>query len=180
MIPNGKKIKEIMENLENEIIEAVQDKYREGYENGKSLIKLEELFGKGFQDGKEEGMRVAWQAARKISLPTKNGGLSTDALDEIFGSVDDIDILRTWGPEEVIAKIKVYEENQIDNEEIKVGDEVEYSNGIKGIVSRIGGGAINVMWSDGSCGYYPIGTLKMTGTHYPSLDRIFELLRNEE
>ena len=72
----------------------------------------------------EQGLSDAWEAARKIITFTKDGGLSVEALEKIFGTQICEEIVRDFDVFEAIAKIKAYEEKQQKIEqEIKVGDE---------------------------------------------------------
>ena len=77
----------------------------------------------------EEGLRDAWNLARKIFI-TK---LST--LQKVFCSSDEGKIIMNFEPQEAIAKLKAYEEEK----EIKVGDVLENvkSEGVNVIVTSL-------------------------------------------
>lgn len=75
----------------------------------------------------EKGLQDAWELARKIFSSEEKGGYSAEELDEIFGFSYLAQILWEYTPQEAIAKIESYEQEQ----EIKMGDEVENPNNPK-------------------------------------------------
>ncbi len=79
-----------------------------------------EGYNEGQKVGERHGMKSAWWAARKVALSGEDGGLPTSEYCEIFGhGVHFGKVFKTFTAEEVIAKIKTYEQEQ---DEIRVGD----------------------------------------------------------
>ena len=87
----------------------------------------------------EDGLNDAWKCVKKITCIPEKGGLSSEALLEIFNDRRIYKIIEWFTPTEVIDKIKEYEEKQNKNKvEIHVGDEI-YSEltDCKAVVQRI-------------------------------------------
>ena len=72
----------------------------------------------------------AWKILSKILLYPANGGYSAKELEEIFGTTEHLWELQ---PQEAKAKIEAWEAKQI-----KVGDFVEFENGIFCVTSLVG------------------------------------------
>ena len=85
----------------------------------------------------QAGLNDAWEAVKKIFGYEIDGALSIDEIGEAFGyKKEDVfytaDIIRANTAEQVIAKLKAYEEKQ-DNK-FEFGDEITDSYGTKGCV----------------------------------------------
>lgn len=65
-----------------------------------------------------DGLKDAWELAKKIILATDDGGISLNDITEIFGSA--YCAMMDFTYEQALAKIEAYEKEN----EIKVGDEV--------------------------------------------------------
>lgn len=91
--------------------------YRKGYEQGYFAA-----YDRGFEDGKKNhekvrnadmgygyrrGLEDAWECARKIT-----GGEYDNALSEIFGNMEDYQIIRNYTADQAMKKIMDYEERQ--------------------------------------------------------------------
>lgn len=108
-----------------------------------------------------DGLKDAWEMAKKIVGYTCYDGYSMEELKIIFGEWQNAVIFRNNTVEEALAKIEAYEKEK----EIKVGDVVK---GIStdGIVTRLSNNdTFYVMWEDGSSGRHNINDLKKTGKH---------------
>lgn len=124
----------------------------------------------------EEGLNDAWEMARKIRLYPSDGGISIEDLGKIFGNQTHYDILRDYSAQEAIEKIKAWE----DKNEIKVGDEVVYSDGIKGIVVGISNnaGQISVLNNE-----YDVPQLLIknnatkTGRHFDQIEEVLKQMQ---
>ena len=108
----------------------------------------DEAYQKGINDGSldvkqrvegayQAGLNDAWEAVKKIFGYEIDGALSIDEIGEAFGyKKEDVfytaDIIRANTAEQVIAKLKAYEEKQ-DNK-FEFGDEITDSYGTKGCV----------------------------------------------
>ena len=90
------------------------------------LVKMAECIqnnnDKNAAEAYQRGLDDAWEAARKIVGYTDQGALTLGALAEIFGTSSHSRIVRDNTAQEVIDKIKAYEEKQ----RIRVGDEVAF------------------------------------------------------
>lgn len=100
----------------------------------------------------EDGLREAWEMARKIICSMYCGGFSPLQIEEIFGCHDFDDVLINYTPQEAAAKIAEWESKQ----EIRVGDILQDKDTGKEVVvshteSREAKN-IFVIFPDGSCG----------------------------
>ena len=94
--------------------------------------RIDEAYQRGVEDGRNE----TWEAAKKVSLYVDESGLSVEELDEIFGCATLQQVFRRYSAQQTIEKLKAYEEKQKADDEIKVGDEVNWG-GDCFIVTRI-------------------------------------------
>ena len=91
-----------------------------------------------------DGLKDAWELAKKIYDSPYDGGLTNEAIEEIFGC-EFGSVARKYTAEEALAKIEAYEKEK----EIKVGDVVE-CNGFKGVVLHIfHSGSLNIVYENG-------------------------------
>ena len=113
-------------------LDAVRkEAYDKGYQDATVKIGSDEqaIAEKAYQ----KGLNDAWDAARKIVLSREDGGLfEYEARKSVFGCGNYM-ALKNYSASEAVKKIRQYEQEQ---EEIKVGDEVQHRNhsGIKVIV----------------------------------------------
>lgn len=98
--------------------------YQHGYDNGKDVAykelsgwtaeegkaKFDEAYQEGYDKGADDGRSELWWAIKKIVLDASEGGLSMAAVYDIFGWEYMSDIVRNNTLEEVIEKIKAYDE----------------------------------------------------------------------
>lgn len=148
---------------------AIDEAYRRGYEDGLKDTK----------SAYNEGLKDAWEWARKIMIYKYPNGISDEQIHKIFDTVNRAYVLTHLTAHEVMQKIKDYEERQ--TEEIKVGDEVKVYDDYIGIVTRHAPQARTcyVMYRDGSCGEEELTDCKKTGNHSMSLDKWLEQMRKE-
>lgn len=113
--------------------------YAAGYFDGKKTTEDEH-----YELGYRQGLGELWEAVKKIFL-TSSCDLE---MNQIFGNdfyYNKYNILRKYSAEEVLKKIKTYEENQKKKEnvpcdEYRIGDEViNIETGEKGVVINIKG-----------------------------------------
>lgn len=132
----------------------------------------------------EDGLNEAWECARKLILIKREGGLSMEEIEKIFGDTTcRANILRAYTASETIAKIKEYEDKHIDNE-IKLWDEVIIKKssygyaGCKGVVTNIlRYDLVEVMVNYGTVYNYDTETIQKTGKSYPELANILNQLK---
>ena len=155
--------------------------------------EYEKLIKEIFEDMKENktyerDLADAWEAARKMCRPVQDGGMTPNALTEIFGTPYTSGIILKNTAAEVIAKLKAYEkEQQKIEQEIKVGDEVVEigeENDIQGIVTGIFPLFDNVylcyiLWLDGSTYSMRNTELKKTGRHFPQVEKLLKAAKEE-
>ena len=164
------------------------------YTNTQWQANLEELnsdyinehFGELQDTAYQRGLDDAWEAAKKIFGYEIDGGIPIDEIGNVFGYAEDktfctADIIRHNTAAEAIAKLKAYEEKQKADEEIKVGDEVNWL-GDCFIVTRIFQPHNMKEQCDGidddGCVYRDIlmDDLEKTGRHF-DIDKILEEMR---
>ena len=105
--------------LANEQNNAFNDGYKKCLED-MELVRKEER-DRGYEDGYQEGIFEAWEAAKKILFNPDDGGMSAIDVNEVFGE-SSWTVMKDFSASEVVAKIKEYEDSK---QKIKVGDEVE-------------------------------------------------------
>lgn len=117
-----------------------------------------------------EGLNDAWEAAKKIA-----------EIREEIGSVLTSEVFAEHTASEVISEIKAYEEQKkAEEEEIKVGDEIE-SFGQKSIVTGLSGYADTTISAITNTGYgvkYEPSDVKKTGRHF-DIEGILKDMREE-
>ena len=156
-------------------------------ENGiKKLTPLEdtlelakhEVYGNGFNEGCDVGLRNLWDGIWKVFGNTSDGSYTATQLAQIFGKSNWFDAIKSLSPSEFLKKISDYEEMM---SEIKAGDEVVHTTAATVAICtsdiRTIDGEVYVMFGDGSCGQYPEDKLGKTGKHYSSFD---EFLKRKE
>lgn len=119
------------------------------------------------------GLNDAWELTKKIVFPDHLGGYTVDELKDIFGKNSFASLMNTFTPQEALAKVKAYEEEQ---DEIKVGDVIKLRNWCtESIVTRVDGDIIYQLFTDGSCGIYTNKEdLEKTGRHFDSIDEFMK------
>lgn len=169
-----------LEGLKAQISKA----YNKGYKDGIAdtpFTETEEAEKKAYN----RGLNDAWEAARKIhdgQIPYEVFGLDKNGNGFTYASP------LNWGEtitaQEVIAKIKEYEDKQKQDAEIKVGDEVIGEFGNKGIVitnvpSPLGD--VSVWFSNQThVQLYPVKNLSKTGRHFDAIAEVLAELRGAE
>jgi len=128
----------LLRNERDDVQKQVEEAYQRGLEEGKKAFDLLESERNSEY---QRGLNAAWEAARKIFGYEIDGGIPIDKIGRVFGYSEDAtfctaDIIRHNTASEAIEKLKAYEEKQKADDEIKVGDEVDWS-GDKFIVTRI-------------------------------------------
>lgn len=171
--------REELEDAQKQVEEAYQRGYDKGYadktnndEVGKELAK----------DIYQRGLDAAWEAARKMVLSVDEGGLSVHNLTKIFGSESSRYAFRKYSASEAIEKLKAFEEKQKADDEIRVKDEVVWTQGanIAIVVTSIYT-VDDVEWCDGVCKdgkVYSILTknARKTGRRF-DIDKILEAMK---
>ena len=164
--------REAMTNVRN----AYDRGYKQGYKDGKTDIAPTYY---------EKGLNDAWEAARRIVLPSDcyaNGLYGS--IKEIFGLNDYLarGVFTDFSASEAIAKIKEYEEKQKqDDEKFKVGDEVIADERRFVILSMDNGGWCNLWCLDNGLTHsnIPSNDLKKTGRSFPQIAEIFKQMKGE-
>lgn len=168
----------------------VKESTLDGFEkwDEQSAIKQLEEFSKGVSDDIEaayqRGLNDAWEAARKVYLPENQGGLSIFELNYVF-DVRHINTLFTeFNAKEVIEKLHAYEAEkkakEEEEEEIKVGDEVETTAFNKVIVLKhLHDGyyaALNDKFE--KVMIHSSGITKKTGRHFPQVEEMIKIMND--
>jgi len=160
--------------LANEQNNAFNDGYKKCL-NDMELVRKEER-DRGYEDGYQEGIFEAWEAARKILFNPDDGGMSAIDVNEVFGE-SSWTVMKDFSASEVAAKIKEYEDSK---QKIKVGDEVEAVSG-KAVIIHISDNKdkARYIYSDSTLGFDDICNLSKTGRHFPEIATVLEKMRNE-
>ena len=160
-------------NLFSRIADSI---YQQGYEDGQAATPFtdtEEAEKKAYN----RGLNEAWETAKKIV------NMSEDEFDAVFDDVEYLEAAFESTPQETIAKIKAYEDKQKQDAEIKVGDEIVYSDGIKGVVVGISNtvGQISVLNNKYDVPQILVkNRAKKTGRTFPQIAEVLAELRGAE
>ena len=133
-------------------------------------------------EAEQLGMVRAWDAARKIACYEIDGGYPVGYMLDLFNRDDIPKILSDYTAYEAIEKLKAYKQEQ---EEIKVGDEVENTQtGVKFIVTHLWKNNLGEQGVSGfnqECSAFSttLGLVVKTGRAFPEIAAIFEKMRNE-
>lgn len=153
------------------------------------LKKLERYDDRPAQKAYQKGLNDAWEIARKLYLASPLGLSSTEYY-EIFNSTSLLEIFKTYTPQQVLAKIKAYEEKKkAENQKIRIGDEVEskVNSNITIIVTKVyterdGCNVITGIINKSDDTHNPVGSIhshsyavmwKKTGKHYDEIEELF-------
>lgn len=112
--------------------------YAEGYTNAES--KYREARDQVEREAYQRGLDDAWSAARKIVVSKTDVGYSIKELSLVFGNYFIEQIFLNHTAAEAVEKIRAYEERKAQEDEIKVGDEVEFKTNdicIRYVVTKI-------------------------------------------
>lgn len=156
-----------------DIIRQAYDKgYKAGYVDGKDEAYKNPV---PTQDAYNDGLRDAWECARKIVT------MDWSIMDDKCGIDFKYYCFTAYSASEAIAKIKEYEEQQKQaDDEIKVGDEVIGGRKKKGYVTRIDSDCVYVIYHDGTVGYSTKTFYTKTGRHFPQLAEVLDQMKGSE
>ena len=93
-----------------------------------------------------KGLEDAWELAKKLWLPTFNGGMACEELEVIFDCAYN-NISKKFTPQEALAKLEAYEKEN----ELKVGDVVELADGTKAVVMDRFDDEIFALFNENGC-----------------------------
>ena len=151
---------------------------KEAYEKGLSDSKNQDDkdFADMYDSGYSEGLKNAWDAARKIACDKPHGGFRIDTKQHIFGAADYAYILANYNASEAVEKIRQYEQ---EKEEIKVGDVVEAPFGAA-IVTYAEGNRVEFFHDSGVYGWDKKGNITKTGKFFPEIAEVLKKLKEIE
>ena len=177
---NIKLIHALATSIGEHMTELFENGYDQGYEDGKAATPFTDT-EEAKKTAYEQGLNDAWDAAKKLCQSVKYGGIE-EYCSEIFEITpfETFDVF-DYTASEAIAKIKVYEDKQKQDAEIKVGDEVTH-DGAKFIVLNIDS-QTSVYCLD-TRGRTPIFTnihnLTKTGRHFGQIAEVLKQMNREE
>ena len=127
--------------------------------------------------GYENGLKAAWDTARKIVLSREVGGLfEYEARKSVFGCGNYM-VLKNYSASEAIEKIRQYEQ-------IQIGDEVEMKCGVGPAIymqGTKGSDEIYLLFNDGSCGVHSKSEIeRKTGRHFPEIAEVLRKMKEEK
>lgn len=134
------------------------------------IIYFRDDLEKAKEESYESGLKDAWEATRKICCTPTDGGFTVDKLKKIFGTGVLCHVVKKFEVEEVVKKIKEYEEK------INVGDVLEHKEWkIRVVVTKVKESSFNsINMSNLEFVKGVIGdNWKKTGQHY-DLNEIFK------
>lgn len=173
----------IMMNALEGVKAQIRKSYDKGYKDGKAdtpFTDTEEAEKKAYN----KGLNDAWELVKRIESTPEDGGLTNKQIVEVFGQYwSSFELYRMFSPGEAMNLMKAYEDKQKQDAEIKVGDEIVYSDGIKGVVVGISNtvGQISVLNNK-----YDVPQLlvksraKKTGRTFPQIAEVLAELRGAE
>lgn len=133
------------------------------------MSALEDVIENEIKEAYNKGLEDAWELANKL-----NNMVMQDIIN-IYGFClgrDEVFVVMT--PQEALAKLEAYEKEQA---EIKVGDVVINEDaGTKGVVAKVRGEIIYVLFRDGSAGKHEKTDFKKTGKHI-AIQKILDELK---
>ena len=128
----------------------------------------------------QRGLDDAWEIVQKVFRFEKDGGMSYEELEKIFGTEFTAEIANL-PLEKVMSTLTDYEaKKKAEEEEIKVGDEVIQSfTHHEGVVVKLPleGDIVTVLEKTGYAYGTPINNLKKTGRHFPQVGRLLDVMR---
>ena len=148
-----------------------EEAYKRGREDAIDAISSKEqsIADKAYQSGLSD----AWEAARKIAI------IPYAEEEKAFGSAGWSFILNHTA-QDAIDRLKAYEQKK--QEEIKVGDEVEFYDGGTAIwmCDNPNEDAAYLMFSDGSCGSHENSEIiRKTGRHFPEIATVLQKMEED-
>ena len=127
----------------------------------------------------QRGLDDAWEAARRVAFNSHMGGLSVEDLEKAFDCLVPQQVFKNYTAQQIIEKLKAYEEKQKADDEIKVGDEVEdHTDSLhkKAAVLSIKGDVLHVIAAGGGTWMLRKNNAVRTGRHF-DIDKILEEMR---
>jgi len=208
MVTNGKKERGMMETMgkpDKDLDEAmkhicdvmrkrIDEAYKRGINDGSLDVKqrVEGAYQRGLEDGKkafdlldaerdseyQRGLEAAWEAAKKLFSSMADSDI--EKAFPIEWNNGGFKALMNLQPQEAIERLKAYEEKQKADDEINVGDEVDWK-GDRFIVTRICQPLIDKLCDGlGEDGHpylsIAINRLTKTGRHF-DIQSILEAMR---
>ena len=131
------------------------------------------------QDAYQKGLNDAWECIR-----TLEDIASSWKWNDFYCSLSYHDFLNLYTASEAIEKVKAYEAKQKDENQIRIGDEVESNLGIKYIIYRFSPDKKTAYGLDLSDDRYParqnvftVSEAKKTGRHFDEMETLLEMLK---
>lgn len=170
-----KDLEDLTPYIEPDLDAVRKEAYDKGYQDATVKIGSDEqaIAEKAYQ----KGLNDAWGAARKILLSKEDGGLfGYEESKAVFGYGNYFLVLKKCSASEAVEKIRQYEQ-----EEIKVGDEVEARAGKAVIIEVLDNGKnVRYMYPDASFGVIDSCNLTRTGRHFPEFAEVLRKMKEEE
>ena len=137
-----------------EVIENSQDR-REGFDNG-----YNKGYDRGYGVGFNEGLENAWKYINKLYQYGLN------ELQNYFDETSIPNIICRTSITDIIASINLYEEKKQVEEEIKIGDEVQFGKYVKGVIISIKDNWYRVVVDSGFVSSWKKGEFEKTGRNF--------------
>ena len=175
---------EFLKGLTRGINNTIRLAYERGVKDGeehretKAIKNMAEYSQSRFQDGYELGVNEVWEAVKRFVIAPKDGGLTSEQIEEIFGEYQSLlDIFYNFSAQEVLEKLKAWDERDV----ITVGDEVEDIKGTKSVVIAVDGGRASLLnFHYSHVQLMPLDDLHKTGRHFDEVTDLLEKLKGEK
>ena len=166
---------------EPDIEQVGKEEYDKGYHDGHNVCyeNAKDIMEEKKKEAYQRGLADAWEAARKIA------NLVSGEQKRLFGCFGIYSVAHEFSAAEAIEKLKTYEQEQ-EQEEIKVGDEVENTQtGVKFIVTHQwenNRGEQGVSGLNYECSAFStaLDLVRKTGRHFPEIASVLQKMRGEQ
>lgn len=154
-----------------------------GYEDGKCVSARSYIIpdltpyvrSESYIDGLKEGQNDAWEFVRELIHCNNGKGMQDDELQSCFGYELYSQVFKHLSYQEAKAKYDAWKKRK---DEIHVGDEVIWGDR-KGVVVKLDGDGVNIVWSDGSTVYMDKDDILKTGEFFGWVGEFMEKIRGE-
>ena len=171
--------KDIMDRIKDDVDYIADVAYKNGYDDGARSVKNwdEEEKKLRIKETYEKGLNDAWGFARHLNA------VASDITDNIYLSANGgkgIDVALEMTYEDAKKEYEEYFQRK-QEEKIRMGDEVVFEDGVKGVLLDRESECIWKTFSENACvERWNSKLFKKTGRHFDQIEKVLEKLREEE
>ena len=109
----------------------------------------------------EDGIKEAWDIAKKVVSIPKNGGFTNEEIKDIFGTQYRSEVFKKYTATEASKKFSEWEKKT----KFSLNDQVINMDGMRGVIMNIvsPNETFFIWWEDGTSGEESVGNIKRTG-----------------